>query len=310
MRARKLNAAAPDPTVDDVGLATQQEAVNTDDAARGHYQGAGHHLVPLGDDAGAAGRRHRHAVQPAARGQRRPDPVVLEQASGLLPPGLTLNASGLISGTPNTAGTYPFVVQVRDSSAPQQIATRALSITITQAGIASLGFVTQPSPWCSDSRSIRRCRYAPSMRTARSPSGFTITIAIGSNPAGGTLSGTLSAVTGASGIAVFPTLSINKTGNYTLVASAAGFPAATSVSFPVTATVASGVAVFNNQIAFLSATGAANATGPLPSLGLVTRRRDGRHGQLQPGAGGKHPEHRWRVRLVSRPGRERNRAGL
>ena len=35
VRARKLIAAAPDPTVDDVALATQQEAVDTDDAAAG-----------------------------------------------------------------------------------------------------------------------------------------------------------------------------------------------------------------------------------------------------------------------------------
>jgi hypothetical protein len=36
--------------------------------------------------------------------------------SGNLPPRLSLSAAGRISGTPNTAGTYPFVVQVTDST--------------------------------------------------------------------------------------------------------------------------------------------------------------------------------------------------
>src|ERR1700730_7386382 len=33
-----------------------------------------------------------------------------------LPPGLTLSSSGLLSGTPTTVGTYPFTVQVFDTS--------------------------------------------------------------------------------------------------------------------------------------------------------------------------------------------------
>lgn len=39
--------------------------------------------------------------------------------SGSLPPGLTLNASsGTVSGTPTTEGTYPYTIQVSDSSDP------------------------------------------------------------------------------------------------------------------------------------------------------------------------------------------------
>lgn len=34
--------------------------------------------------------------------------------SGALPPGLSLSTSGVISGTPTTAGTYNFTVQVID----------------------------------------------------------------------------------------------------------------------------------------------------------------------------------------------------
>ncbi len=51
--------------------------------------------------------------------------------SGPLPPPLTINpTTGVISGTPTTAGTYPFTVQVKDSSSPQLVMTQALSITI------------------------------------------------------------------------------------------------------------------------------------------------------------------------------------
>jgi hypothetical protein len=49
---------------------------------------------------------------------------------GKLPPGLTLSALGVISGTPTTAGTFPFTVQVADSGTPQETATQALSITV------------------------------------------------------------------------------------------------------------------------------------------------------------------------------------
>lgn len=41
-----------------------------------------------------------------------PLPNVLSVSAGTLPPGLTLTAAGLISGTPTTAGTYNFTLQL------------------------------------------------------------------------------------------------------------------------------------------------------------------------------------------------------
>ncbi len=53
-------------------------------------------------------------------------------ASGTLPTGLSLAAgTGLISGTPTIAGSYPFTVRVQD--AVGAFATRALTITVTAA---------------------------------------------------------------------------------------------------------------------------------------------------------------------------------
>ena len=50
--------------------------------------------------------------------------------SGSLPDGLTVNGRGEISGTPTMAGTFTFTVRVSDSTVPQQIATKELSITV------------------------------------------------------------------------------------------------------------------------------------------------------------------------------------
>src|SRR3989475_568008 len=62
----------------------------------------------------------------------------------------------------------------------------------------------------------------------------TVTLAIGTNPGGGTLSGT-TAVAAAGGVATFPGLSINKAGvGYTLAATATGVTGATSAAFTVT----------------------------------------------------------------------------
>jgi two-component sensor histidine kinase len=51
--------------------------------------------------------------------------------TGLLPSGLTLNAStGTLSGTPTATGTFSFIVKVTDASSPAQSATQALSLFI------------------------------------------------------------------------------------------------------------------------------------------------------------------------------------
>jgi hypothetical protein len=64
-----------------------------------------------------------------------------------------------------------------------------------------------------------------------------VTMAIGTNPAGGTLSGTLT-VTASGGVATFSNLSINNIGNgYTLVATSGSLTSATSNAFNITATV-------------------------------------------------------------------------
>jgi hypothetical protein len=58
--------------------------------------------------------------------------------TGSLPAGLSLSSSGLISGTPMTAGTSTFTVRVQDSATPNPAtATKSLSITINQVVVNS-----------------------------------------------------------------------------------------------------------------------------------------------------------------------------
>ncbi|MEN3331351.1 MAG: hypothetical protein V7641_716 [Blastocatellia bacterium] len=70
--------------------------------------------------------------------------------SGALPAGLSLNANtGAITGTPTTAATANFTVQVQDSAAPAATATKALSITVNAAGgggTYNSSFVSQSVP--------------------------------------------------------------------------------------------------------------------------------------------------------------------
>jgi hypothetical protein len=55
--------------------------------------------------------------------------------SGPLPPGLALASNGQLSGTPNTAGKYPFTVIVADASAPAHISTLAVEVDIADTPI-------------------------------------------------------------------------------------------------------------------------------------------------------------------------------
>jgi hypothetical protein len=66
---------------------------------------------------------------------------------GTLPPGLELNtSSGLISGTPTTAGVYKFFPTVSDSALPPQHASSAAGVTISVIAVTPLQAVTPPLP--------------------------------------------------------------------------------------------------------------------------------------------------------------------
>jgi hypothetical protein len=61
--------------------------------------------------------------------------------TGALPPGLAFSTSGQLSGTPGTAGTYPFTVMVSDSSTPPLTSALAVTLKIDDSPI-----VISPTP--------------------------------------------------------------------------------------------------------------------------------------------------------------------
>ena len=61
------------------------------------------------------------------------NPYKWQVTSGTLPPGLSLPTdTGEISGTPSSAGTFSFTIQVQDSTSPPQSDTQDLSIRVNE----------------------------------------------------------------------------------------------------------------------------------------------------------------------------------
>ena len=74
-------------------------------------------------------------------------PYTWSVVSGSLPTGLSLNSmTGGINGTPTTAGSSAFTVQVSDSQNPSGTDTKQLSITINPAQVAPLNITTTSLP--------------------------------------------------------------------------------------------------------------------------------------------------------------------
>src|SRR5437667_260488 len=101
--------------------------------------------------------------------------------------------------------------------------------------------------------------------------GFTgnVTVALGTNPAGGTLSGSTT-VAAVAGIATFPALRVNKSGSgYALTATASGLSGATSATFGITPGTPT-------QLAFtVQPSGTAAGASITPALQIVVRDAQG-----------------------------------
>jgi hypothetical protein len=90
-------------------------------------------------------RNHPYSLQLNAANGRPPYTWTL--VSGSLPSGLSMNVSGLISGTPSVFGTFPFVVRATDSTGATAVASLTLAVVsdVEQLRVISNGALAQGS---------------------------------------------------------------------------------------------------------------------------------------------------------------------
>src|SRR5207245_2255599 len=110
------------------------------------------------------------------------------------------------------------------------------SFDITPGAAAQVVFTVQPTTTTAGATIAPAVQVTAQDAQGNTATGFSgnITVALGANPGGGTLSGT-TAIAATAGVASFANLSINRTGTaYTLVAAATGVSGGTSAAFNVT----------------------------------------------------------------------------
>jgi large repetitive protein len=158
-------------------------------------------------------------------------PFTWSVSTGTLPPGLTLGAStGLLSGTPTTAGSFTFTVKVTDHAGLSD--TEPVTLTIISG--PSLSFPAPPAGWT-------RTVYSDTLTVSGGTSPYAWTVSAGSLPAG---------------------ISLSASGNLTGTPTAAG-----TSSFTVKVTDANGQAA--TQATSITIAAGVSATFAAPPAGQV-----------------------------------------
>jgi Putative Ig domain len=117
-------------------------------------------------------------------------PYVWSVSSGGLPPGLSLNATGVITGTPTTAGAFQFTVQVADAPSISQTASEPFSLVVPASSTTlEITTVTVPSAQVQTS-------YSATLSATGGTAPYSWTIASGSLPQGLSLNGTAGTISG------------------------------------------------------------------------------------------------------------------
>ena len=171
--------------------------------------------------------------------------------------GLSLDKSAVGYKLTATAGGLP--------------STTSAFFTISAGAPTQLAFTLPPSTATIGTVITPKVEVTARDAQGNTATGFagTVTVAIGTNPSGGLLSGTTT-VTASGGIASFSTLSIDKAGTgYTVTAAATGLTGTTSGPFDVTATRAT-------QLAFtVQPTAATAGTTIAPAVKVAARDASG-----------------------------------
>ncbi len=148
--------------------------------------------APASPPPGSVGGAYSHSLAAATGGT---GPYTYAVASGSLPPGMTLSASGLLAGTPTAGGTFNFAVRATDSSTgtgPFSVTSGTLSLVLGGAamslspapGVLSAAAGTPFSQAFAASRGTGPYSYSITVNGGTMPSGLAF------NSASGVLSGT------------------------------------------------------------------------------------------------------------------------
>src|SRR5207247_1847228 len=162
-------------------------------------------------------------------------------ALGSNPGGSTLSGTTTVAAVNGVASFSPLTLDKTGTSyaliatAAGLIGATSSGFNITPGAATQLVFGTQPSTTVADHQISPAVKVRALDVLGNLVPGFTgsVTVALGTNPGGATLSGT-TPVAAVSGVATFFDLSLNRTGTgYTLTASASGFAAVTSTAFDI-----------------------------------------------------------------------------
>jgi hypothetical protein len=154
-----------------------------------------------------------------------------------LPEGLGIaTTTGAISGTPRAVSPATAYTVTASNSGGSTTATLTIAVKENFGPKANAIFTVQPSNVAAGaaiSPAVTVTLVDAQGRTITSDSATTVTLAIGTNPASGTLMGTL-AQTAVNGVATFSDLNIDKAGSgYTVTVAASGYTGVTSGMFNV-----------------------------------------------------------------------------
>jgi hypothetical protein len=112
-------------------------------------------------------------------------------ASGALPSGLTLAATGVISGTPSAAGTASFTVQASDAANPASSASQALTMAVADAPAVPVSITTTAL-----ADAVRGVPYRAALSTSGGLAPLAWSVAAGALPPGLTLNPSTGVISG------------------------------------------------------------------------------------------------------------------
>lgn len=114
-------------------------------------------------------------------------PYTFTLSTGSLPTGVTLSASGALSGTPTTSGSVTFTVKVADSETVPATATQSYTVNI----LATLAITTSSLPAAN-----LGVAYSATLAATGGQSPYTFAVTTGSLPTGLTLNSTTGVISG------------------------------------------------------------------------------------------------------------------